>query len=175
MENTYQMAFKSVWLDKKTYSLTKEWAKWRKFPFKKPLLIKRALAVLIYCGAEYYADHRQTHDLHYPDVLQMKQRFDNHSPLDFTNKFSKLNYKLIWLDTDSYLTLKETSKALGLPIKHALPIMVDWGIAYYSVKMLGSGAAASKLELKLQRLIFRKNFPKTWRNILEMFPPFLQE
>jgi len=175
MENTYNQSFKSVWLDKKTYLLTKEWANWRKLPFKKPLLLKRALAVLIYCGGEYYADHRQDNDLHYPDVLQMKQRFDNHSPFDLTSKFRRLNYKLIWLDTETYLILKGTSSALGLPMKQALPIVVDWGATYYSAKMLGSGAAATKSELKLQHLIFRKNFPKALKNTLEMFPPFLQK
>ena len=175
MENTYKTAFKSVWLDKKTHSLVKEWAQWRKPPFKKPLLLKRALAVLIYCGAEYYSDHQKDNDLHYPDVLQMKQRFDNHSPFDLMSKSRRLNYKLIWLDTESYLILKETSGALGLPMKHALPIIVDWGATYYSVKMISSGAAAIDLESRLQDLILRKNFPKAWRNTLDMFPPFLRK
>ncbi len=112
MENTYKKSFKSVWLDKKTYLLTKEWAKWRKPPFKKPLLLKRALAVMIYCGAKYYYDHRQNHDLHYPDVLQMRQRFDKRSSFDFTTRSRRLNYKLVWLDNESYFILREVSKEI---------------------------------------------------------------
>lgn len=174
MENTYKTAFKSVWLDKKTHSLVKEWAQWRKPPFKKPLLLKRALAVMIYCGAKYYYDHRQNHDLHYPDVLQMRQRFDKRSSFDFTTRSRRLNYKLVWLDNESYFILREVSSALGLPMKHALPIMVDWGAAYYSVKMLNSGAVATNLERRLQDLILAKMFPKEWRSITKMFPPFLR-
>ena len=175
MDDEYLMAFRSIWLDKKTYLLLKAWALWRKFPFKKPLGIKRALAVLITCGAEFYNDHRQDPDFRFPDVLAMKQRFDHRSPFEFTSKFRMLNYKLIWLDSDSFLMLKETSRALKLPMKLALPIIIDWGMAYYSAKMLGAGVTATKNELKLQRLIFRKNFPKAVKSTLEMFPPFLQK
>jgi hypothetical protein len=174
MENTYTKSFKSVWLDKNTYLLTKEWARWRKHPFKKPLLLKRALVVLIYCGGRYYHDHRQDPDLHYPDALQMRERFDKRSPFDFITRSRRLNYKLVWLDTESYFILKKTSRALRLPMKHALPIIVDWGAAYYSVKMIGSGAVATDLESKLQELIMARAFPKEWKILVKMFPPFLR-
>lgn len=174
MEITYKPAFRSIRLDKKTHSLVKEWAKWRKPPFKKPLLLKRALAVLIYCGAKYYHDHRKDPDLRYPDVLQMRQRFDSHSPFDFITRSRRLNYKLVWMDIKSYLLLKEASEALGLPMKHALPIIVDWGATYYSIKMTSSGAAATDLESRLQDLILARMFPKEWRKAIKMFPPFLR-
>jgi hypothetical protein len=69
---------------------------------------------------------------------------------------------------------KKTSRALSLPMKHALPIIVAWGAAYYSVKMIGSGAAAPDLERRLQELIMAKAFPKEWKVFTKMFPPFLR-
>jgi hypothetical protein len=69
--STNKKAYRSIWLDKLTYLLVREWANWRKTPFKKRLLLKRALAVLIYCGAKYFQDHRQDLDLRYPDALQI--------------------------------------------------------------------------------------------------------
>ncbi len=74
MEIANKAAYRSIWVDKLTYSLVKAWAMWKKPPFKKPLLVKRALAVLVYCGGEYYAEHKNDRDFRYPDALQMKQR-----------------------------------------------------------------------------------------------------
>lgn len=170
---TNKKAYRSLWLDRETYSLVKEWAKWEKRPFKKALKLKRALSVLLYCGVTYYFENREDGDLRYPDVFQMQQRFDKRSPFDFSSKRRRLNYKLIWLDTESYFILKEISRILALPMKQALPIVVDWGFVFYSVKMLSAGAMATKDEDKLQELIFASNFPIQLKETMKMLPPFL--
>ena len=167
-------AFKSIWLDKNTYLLLKKWANWKKPPFKKRLKLKRALIVLLYCGIRYYLEHRNNADLQFPDVFQMQERQFKKSILDFTSEEKLLNYKNIWLDTRSHSLLKRTASAMTLPMKYALPIIVDWGMVFYSMKMLKTGAPFARIQNKLQQQMMQQMedeyIPKEVR---EMFPPFL--